>query len=157
MLASDADVDCALARAVMDGGAHAVIMKSSPVVDAVATLVQVMHGRTSFPATDPRPARRAPGAEGGLSRRQLEVLEQLALGRSNDEIARELYISTNTVKFHLRVIYERLGVKNRVEAARLLMAGIRPAALPTRPGGSRPARGGGQPPDRAIPGRRARA
>jgi LuxR family transcriptional regulator, maltose regulon positive regulatory protein len=47
------------------------------------------------------------------------VLEELALGRSNREIAGRLFISTNTVKLHLRAIYERLGVSNRVEAARL--------------------------------------
>jgi len=55
-----------------------------------------------------------------LSRRQIEVLEQLAAGRSNQEIARDLYISPNTVKFHVRAIYDRMGVHNRVEAARLL-------------------------------------
>jgi DNA-binding CsgD family transcriptional regulator len=48
------------------------------------------------------------------------VLRQLAAGHSNDEIAQRLFISRNTVKFHLRVIYERLGVRNRVEAARCL-------------------------------------
>jgi DNA-binding NarL/FixJ family response regulator len=48
------------------------------------------------------------------------VLQYLAAGHSNDEIARRLFISPNTVKFHLRVIYERLGVHNRVEAARCL-------------------------------------
>jgi LuxR family transcriptional regulator, maltose regulon positive regulatory protein len=38
----------------------------------------------------------------------------------NDQIAARLYISRNTVKFHVRTIYERLGVHNRVEAARVL-------------------------------------
>ena len=48
------------------------------------------------------------------------MLEQLALGRSNEEIARRLFISVNTVKFHLHEIYDRLGVHNRVEAAAVL-------------------------------------
>jgi LuxR family transcriptional regulator, maltose regulon positive regulatory protein len=56
----------------------------------------------------------------GLSGRQREVLELLALGASNREIAGRLYISPNTVKFHLREIYSRLGVRNRVEATRRL-------------------------------------
>jgi FixJ family two-component response regulator len=47
-----------------------------------------------------------------------EVLEQVALGRSNDEIAERLFISRNTVRFHLCEIYVRLGVRNRVEAVR---------------------------------------
>jgi DNA-binding NarL/FixJ family response regulator len=38
----------------------------------------------------------------------------------NDQIATRLYISRNTVKFHVRTIYRRLGVHNRVEAARVL-------------------------------------
>jgi two-component system response regulator DesR len=114
-----ADVDAPLARAVMQHGVQAVILKSSPMADAVQVLQHVAQGRTSFPPallerlTD-RPDTR------GLSTRQLEVLEELAKGRSNEEIARRLYISTNTVKFHLRAIYDRLGVHNRVEAAQLL-------------------------------------
>jgi DNA-binding NarL/FixJ family response regulator len=58
-----------------------------------------------------------------LSGRQREVLDLLAHGASNSEIAGRLYISSNTVKFHLREIYGRLGVRNRVEAARLLQRG----------------------------------
>jgi DNA-binding NarL/FixJ family response regulator len=115
------DVDGPLARAVVDHGARAVILKSTPTTDALGVLEQVLHDRTSFPAAvlarlgEPRaPAR--------LSRRQLEVLEQLARGRSNDEIAQHLFISVNTVKFHLQAIYERLGVHNRVEAAAVLAA-----------------------------------
>jgi DNA-binding NarL/FixJ family response regulator len=112
------DVDRALARAVIDHGVQAVILKSTPVADAVGVLRHVAHGRTSFPAAVLDRIGDRPD-EQGLSARQLEVLEELALGRSNREIAGRLFISTNTVKLHLRAIYERLGVSNRVEAARL--------------------------------------
>ena len=113
------DVDGPLARAVMQHGVQAVILKSSPMVDAVQVLKHVAHGRTSFPPTlFERLTERTDSR--GLSTRQLEVLEELAKGRSNEEIARRLFISTNTVKFHLRAIYDRLGVHNRVEAAQLL-------------------------------------
>jgi DNA-binding NarL/FixJ family response regulator len=114
-------VDGPLARAVVANGVRAVIMKSSPIADAIAVLRQVLDGGTSFPGCVLERLSERRGTD-GLSRRQLEVLEQLALGRSNEEIARELFISANTVKFHLRVIYERLQVHNRVEAARLLAA-----------------------------------
>jgi two-component system, NarL family, response regulator DesR len=87
--------------------------------DAVQVLQHVAQGRTSFPPTLLERLSERPETH-GLSMRQLEVLEELAKGRSNDEIARRLFISTNTVKFHLRAIYERLGVHNRVEAAQLL-------------------------------------
>jgi len=52
----------------------------------------------------------------GLSARELEVLERLAGGRSNKEIASELGVSTNTVKTHLARVYEKLEASRRTEA-----------------------------------------
>jgi LuxR family maltose regulon positive regulatory protein len=52
-----------------------------------------------------------------LSRRELEVIPLLAEGLSNLEVARRLHISMDTVKVHLRHIYQKLGVNNRSQAA----------------------------------------
>jgi DNA-binding NarL/FixJ family response regulator len=52
-----------------------------------------------------------------LSPRELAVLERLANGLPNRDIARELEITVNTVKFHLASIYRKLGVENRTEAS----------------------------------------
>jgi LuxR family maltose regulon positive regulatory protein len=51
-----------------------------------------------------------------LSAREFEVLRLLAVGQSNPEIARTLYVEVTTVKTHIRNLYGKLGVHNRVEA-----------------------------------------
>jgi len=60
------------------------------------------------------PARRTPG---GLSRRELEVLELLASGKTNREIAGRLFISERTVEGHVEHILNKLGLANRAQAA----------------------------------------
>jgi DNA-binding CsgD family transcriptional regulator len=72
-----------------------------------------------FPA--PAPAAGAGGnpqaqATLGISERELEVLRELAGGRSNKEIALRLNVSPNTVKTHVARLFEKLGVARRTEA-----------------------------------------
>jgi ATP/maltotriose-dependent transcriptional regulator MalT len=61
--------------------------------------------------------RSVPTADERLSKREREVLRLVVDGLSNKEIAGKLYISEVTVKVHLRHVYEKLGVRNRMEAA----------------------------------------
>jgi DNA-binding NarL/FixJ family response regulator len=56
--------------------------------------------------------------EAGLTERELGILKALARGLSNHAIAKELWVSEQTVKFHLSNVYRKLGVANRTEAAR---------------------------------------
>ena len=51
-----------------------------------------------------------------LSEREIEVLRLLTAGRSNPEIARDLYVSLNTVKAHVKSIFAKLEAHNRTEA-----------------------------------------
>jgi DNA-binding NarL/FixJ family response regulator len=52
-----------------------------------------------------------------LTPREIEVLEQVVVGATNQEIAETLHITQNTVKIHLRNILEKLHVQNRIQAA----------------------------------------
>ena len=52
----------------------------------------------------------------GISSRELAVLQELAMGRSNKEIAARLYVSPNTVKTHIAHIFEKLDAKRRTDA-----------------------------------------
>lgn len=52
----------------------------------------------------------------GISPRELEVLEQLAAGLSNKEIADKLHVSPHTVKTHVARLFEKLGARRRTEA-----------------------------------------
>jgi DNA-binding CsgD family transcriptional regulator len=81
--------------------------------------------------TTRRPYRRRRGP-GGLTRRELEVLRLVAAGATNQSVARRLWVTDETVKFHLSNIYRRLDVRNRGEATAWALAQglLDPAAEP---------------------------
>lgn len=74
----------------------------------------------AFPASPPKPPLPDMPSHGGLveplSEREIQVFRLLSLGLSNPAIADQLYISLATVKTHIRHIFEKLGVENRIEA-----------------------------------------
>ena len=104
-------VDSALAR-----GARAYIDKSIDPSALPAELRRVNAGETLDGSA--RPARDG-AAHDDLTARELAILAAVARGLSNDEIARELWISPPTVKFHLTNVYRKLGAKNRTGATRI--------------------------------------
>jgi DNA-binding NarL/FixJ family response regulator len=100
-------VFCASTRRV-DG----VLLKESSVRELREAVAHIVTGHAVMPARW-----RAMPAQVELTARQGEVLELVALGYSNEEIADRLGLRPNTVKFHISEIFRRLGVRNRIEAA----------------------------------------
>ncbi len=107
-------------QSVLRSGADGLLLKTDPPEQAVQAVRQVMAGQLVFPAAARRWLHQAPAPTpvAVLSERELEVLELLAAGKSNAQIAKQLHVSVNTVKFHLQKIYQSLDVSNRTEATR---------------------------------------
>lgn len=72
--------------------------------------------------------------EEGLSRREREILEALCQGYSNQDIASRLSLSVETVRWHLKKIYEKLHVSSRTEAMAKFMSTSKPALAGGDPG-----------------------
>ena len=105
-------------REAIEAGADGFVLKTDPPQATLTAIRQVASGQMVFPQGARRWLTRAPEAE-ALSQRETAVLELLAEGRTNADIAKALRMSQNTVKFHLRNLYSKLGVANRTEAAAL--------------------------------------
>ncbi len=90
---------------------------------ALAAAVRAVHAGliVSAPgsAAGPSPIVRPPGEAPRLTPREREVLDLLARGLSNKQIAWELGVSEGTVKYHVAALYAKLGASNRTEALRL--------------------------------------
>lgn len=106
-------------KRVMALGGFGFCSKSEPPEFLLDTLADVSHGRISFPYIDVRSLYSDPFAE--LTQRELELLNALSQGWTNLQIARRFGISGNTVKFHLKNLYEKLEVNNRAMAVALYM------------------------------------
>jgi DNA-binding NarL/FixJ family response regulator len=100
------------------GGACAYVLKSIDPGDLAAVIRQSVAG-SFFCVTGLEEAAVRPNQnEAGLSEREIEILSGVARGLSNRSIAKELWLSDQTVKFHLHNIYRKLEVGNRTEAAK---------------------------------------
>lgn len=109
----------AVAAQVMAHGGAGYISKSEPPDQLLDMVASVAGGQMVFPYLDVRRIHDNPLA--GLTRRELEVLSALANGRSNKAIAGEQDVSLNTVKFHVKNLYAKLGVHNRAQAVALYL------------------------------------
>jgi len=104
---------------VMAHGGAAFVSKNEQPVLLLDTIAQVADGRMVFPYLDVSQLNANPLAT--LTKRELEILSSLAAGHTNKEIAAEKAVSTNTVKYHVRNLFEKLGVSNRGQAIALYL------------------------------------
>jgi DNA-binding NarL/FixJ family response regulator len=119
-----AEIDAALA-----GGASVYVVKRAHPAD-VAVAIRQMYDRSLYlRGKEHRAEMRQPKVkELGLTRRELEILQLTAEGLSNGQIGKQLWVTEQTVKFHLSNIYGKLGVSNRTAAGRVAhLHGLLPA------------------------------
>jgi DNA-binding NarL/FixJ family response regulator len=130
-----------LTRAFEAGASGAISKAVHPM--ALATLVRealnghIVHSLTSLKAE--REAQHALEAErSSLTDRELQILQLVSSGATNGEIARRLWITEQTVKFHVSKIYRKLDVTNRTEACHYAhVNGLVSAGAPVKVGRAR--------------------
>lgn len=119
----------------LEAGAAGYIPKTAEPDQVLVAITRVLEGDVSIPRSllergddqDSWSPLQSPRGGGGgnpfanLTRRQREVLERLAKGMQNTDIAQDLGLSVFTVKLHVSSIFKALNVSNRTEAARLVL------------------------------------
>lgn len=108
--------------ALFAAGAAGALSKATQPAALTTLIRETINGRVLNLHKPMEASGSAPGPstmpDGLLSARELEVLQLVAAGSTNGEIARQLWITEQTVKFHLSNIYRKLDVANRTEASR---------------------------------------
>jgi DNA-binding NarL/FixJ family response regulator len=99
-------------------GASGYIVKTINPRDLASALRQAVEGCVYHAIGLPEVTEESEARAAGLTEREVAILKAVALGLSNQAIGRELWVTEQTVKFHLTNIYRKLGVANRTEAAR---------------------------------------
>jgi DNA-binding NarL/FixJ family response regulator len=109
--------DPTVVKAALSRGASAFIVKHIDPRDLAAAVRQAIEGAVYQPLGLLENGN-GNGHEVDLSKREMTILQALQSGLSNKQIAKELFLAEQTVKFHLTNIYRKLGVNSRTEAVR---------------------------------------
>ncbi|MEU2253537.1 LuxR C-terminal-related transcriptional regulator [Nocardia xishanensis] len=116
LVVTNYDTDAHILGAI-EAGACGYILKDTPPPELLAAVRSAAAGESVLsPAVASKLMTRVRRADTTLSPREIEVLRLVADGRSNREIAKELFLSETTVKSHLVHIYAKLGVRSRTSA-----------------------------------------
>jgi DNA-binding NarL/FixJ family response regulator len=102
----------------MTNGACGYIVKSVNAGELPSAIRQAVEGTLLYPFGVPAADAGGGASTAGLTEREVAILRAVARGLSNQQIAEELWVTEQTVKFHLTNVYRKLGVANRTEAAR---------------------------------------
>ncbi len=109
---SDADI-----LSAVEAGASGYLLKDAPPHELIAAVRAAAAGESALaPVIASRLLDRMRAPQVSLSRREIEVLDLVASGRSNSAIAKELFLSDTTVKSHLAHIFSKLDVSSRTAA-----------------------------------------
>ncbi|HEY5295717.1 MAG TPA: response regulator transcription factor [Gaiellaceae bacterium] len=121
-------------QAAFSHGAAGYILATINPIDLGSAIRQAVEGTAYHANGLPAMREDTAAAAAGLSDRELEVLQHVARGMSNKDVAAALWVTVQTVKFHLSGIYRKLAVSNRTEAARWALArglsGLESASAP---------------------------
>jgi DNA-binding NarL/FixJ family response regulator len=117
IVVSDVD-DPAAIHAAFAAGARAYVLKHAHPDDLATAIRQAFTHSIFMAARMGGPVVPPPRDVDVLTRREVEILRLVALGHSNGDVAGLLWVTPQTVKFHLVNVYRKLGVANRTEAGR---------------------------------------
>jgi DNA-binding NarL/FixJ family response regulator len=116
LILTNYDTDGDIIRSI-EAGASGYLLKGAPPDELLLAVRSAAAGESALaPPIATRLLERMRTPQTSLSTREIEVLDRVAAGRSNGEIARELVITEQTVKSHLVHIYTKLGVSSRTAA-----------------------------------------
>lgn len=113
-----------VAKRAMSAGAAGYYSHDQSTEKLVESVLDVSDGKMVFPYLDVRDLH---DPLQSLTKTEKELLASLSQGRTNKELAEDHQIAVNTVKFHLRNLYEKLSVNNRAQAIAYYYAAANPA------------------------------
>ncbi len=108
-----------IVRAI-DAGASGAIVKDADNAELIDAIMKVAAGETAFSGEISRAIETEPMTR-EFTQKQLDVLHSITRGLSNPDIAKQLGISLNAVKQHIRAVFTKLGASNRTEAVAIAL------------------------------------